>query len=105
MQGDMIEWVEVIINFFVWYEVEGEVGIINIIFKKEEKKGFNGFFGFMVGQFVNYGVFYNFNYCRWVFNFFFNFGLDYWWVLGGGNVIQCFFENGELINFFISEIS
>ncbi len=105
MQGDMIERVEVITNPSARYEAEGEAGIINIILKKEEKKGFNGSFGLTAGQPANYGASYNLNYRRRAFNFFSNFGLDYRRAPGGGNATQRFFENGELTNFFTSETS
>ena len=42
LQGDMIERVEVITNPSVRYDAEGSAGIINIILKKDKRRGFNG---------------------------------------------------------------
>lgn len=103
MQGDIIESVEVITNPSAKYEAEGEAGIINIILKKNEEKGFNGSFGATAGYPTNLGASYNLNYRQRNLNFFSNFGIDYRKAPGGGNSEQRFFENGNLTDFFTSE--
>lgn len=49
MSGNMIERIEVITNPSARYDAEGEVGIINIVLKKEKQKGINGSFDLAVG--------------------------------------------------------
>jgi iron complex outermembrane receptor protein len=103
MQGDIIESVEVITNPSARYEAEGEAGIINIILKKNRKKGVNGSFGATLGYPQNFGASYSLNYRRSDFNFFSNFGIDYRRAPGGGNSTQQFFDNGELTDFFTTD--
>jgi len=103
LQGDIIESIEVITNPSARYEAEGEAGIINIILKKNEDKGFNGSFGATVGYPHNYGGSYNLNYRQNNLNFFSNFGLDYQRTPGGGKTTQRFFENGVLDEFYTVE--
>lgn len=104
MQGDIIESVEVITNPSAKYEAEGEAGIINIILKKDKKKGFNGSFGANVGVPENFGASYNLNYRRNNLNFFSNFGVGYQRTPGGGSATQRFFdEGGRLVDAFDSQ--
>ena len=42
LQADMIERIEVVTNPSVRYDAEGTAGIINIVLKKDKRKGFNG---------------------------------------------------------------
>ena len=76
-QGNMIDRVEVITNPSARYEAEGEVGIINIVLKKEKQKGFNGSIDAVVGVPENYRLAYNFNYRTKSFNLFTSYGLAY----------------------------
>lgn len=103
MQGDMIESVEVITNPSARYEAEGEAGIINIILKKNQEKGFNGSFGATLGYPQNFGASYNLNYRRQDFNFFSNFGVNYRKFPGGGNSTQRFFDDGVLDEYFTTK--
>ena len=48
--AEMIEKVEVITNPSAKYEAEGTAGIINIVIKKDERKGINGSFTLNFGQ-------------------------------------------------------
>ena len=48
--AEMIERVEVITNPSAKYEAEGTAGIINIVIKKDERKGINGSFTLNYGQ-------------------------------------------------------
>lgn len=97
MQGDIIESIEVITNPSARYEAEGEAGIINIILKKNQRKGFNGSFGLTTGAPHNHSASYNLNYRQQDFNFFSNFGLDYRRSPGGGFSTQDFYEGNTII--------
>jgi outer membrane receptor protein involved in Fe transport len=54
--ADMIETVEVITNPSAKYEAEGTAGIINIVLKKNEKKGINGSLSLNTGAPHNHSV-------------------------------------------------
>lgn len=77
LQGNLVESVEVITNPSARYQAEGMAGIINIVLKKEQSKGFNGSFDFTAGLPENYGAAINLNYRRENLNFFVNYGLIY----------------------------
>jgi len=90
LQGDMIEKVEVITNPSARYDAEGEVGIINIILKKEKRKGFNAGIDIRGGYPANHGLSTNFNIRRDKVNFFGSYGLGYRQGPGSGSSDQRF---------------
>lgn len=77
LTAEMIESVEVITNPSAKYQAEGSSGIINIILKKEEKKGFNGSASFNTGIPHNHSVGLSLNRRTENFNFFTQFGVGY----------------------------
>ena len=77
LTADMIESIEVITNPSAKYEAEGTSGIINIILKKEEKKGFNGSASINTGWPHNHSVGASLNQRTENFNFFTQFGVGY----------------------------
>ena len=94
MQGNMIETVEIITNPSARYDAEGMAGIINIILKKDTRKGVNGSFQVNTGWPHNHGASVNMNLRRnWV-NFFVNYGIDYRKAPGIGETLQRFPQAG-----------
>ncbi len=77
LTADMIEAVEVITNPSAKYEAEGSSGIINIVLKKEEKKGFNGSISANTGLPANHSLGVSLNRRTENFNFFTQFGAGY----------------------------
>lgn len=75
--SDMIERIEVITNPSAKYEAEGSSGIINIVLKKEEKKGFNGSISVNTGVPANHSIGGSLNRRTEHFNFFTQFGGGY----------------------------
>ncbi|MEM1218687.1 MAG: TonB-dependent receptor [Bacteroidota bacterium] len=75
--ADMIEKVEVITNPSAKYEAEGTSGIINIVLKKEEKKGINGSITLNTGWPQNHSVGLSVNRRTEKFNLFSQFGVGY----------------------------
>lgn len=86
--SDMIDRVEVITNPSARYQAEGEVGIINIILKKEDRKGINGTFTANGGFPANAGASFNLNFRREKINWFAQYGLNYRSNPGGGDMYQ-----------------
>lgn len=75
--SDMVEKVEVITNPSAKYEAEGTSGIINIVLKKQEKKGLNGSLSVNTGAPANHSVGASLNKRTENFNFFTQFGVGY----------------------------
>ena len=75
LQGNLIERVEVITNPSARYDAEGGAGIINIILKKDQAKGFNGSFQVQGGLPENNGASVNINYRTGWINWFVNYGV------------------------------
>ncbi|MEX2364713.1 MAG: outer membrane beta-barrel family protein, partial [Balneolaceae bacterium] len=77
LSANMIEEVEVITNPSARYEAEGSAGIINIILKKNEDKGFNGNVAAGAGHPTDYEISSNLNYRTNNINWFLNTSVDY----------------------------
>lgn len=75
--ADMIEKIEVITNPSAKYEAEGTSGIINIVLKKEERKGLNGSFSVNTGTPHNHSFGLSLNRRTEKFNLFSQFGVGY----------------------------
>jgi len=88
LQGELIERVEVITNPSARYDAEGMSGIINIILKKDQRKGINGSFNANAGYPLNYGASGSINVRRKDVNLFANYGFLYRKRPGGGTLYQ-----------------
>lgn len=77
LQGNLVERVEVITNPSSRYDAEGEVGIINIVLKKNQENGLNGTFTATAGHPDFIGGSYSLNMRRKKVNLFSSYGMDY----------------------------
>jgi outer membrane receptor protein involved in Fe transport len=77
MDATLIEKVEVITNPSARYDAEGEVGIINIIMKKDRRQGINGSVNANFGYPDNYGGGFNITFKQKHFNVFTGYGASY----------------------------
>lgn len=77
LQGSLVERVEVITNPSSRYEAAGEVGIINIVLKKNQENGLHGTFTGVAGHPDYLGGSYSLNMRRKKVNLFSSYGLDY----------------------------
>ena len=99
----MIERVEVITNPSARYDAEGEVGIINIVLKKNKRKGINGGVEVVAGYPDNYRLAFNLNYRTGKLNLFTSYGLSYRDSPGGGSGYQEFKRNDSIISILETE--
>jgi outer membrane receptor protein involved in Fe transport len=98
LQGNLIESIEVITNPSARYDAAGEVGIINIILKKNQDKGINGSFTLNAGYPALYGGSYVINLRRKKVNLFSSYGIDYNKRPGYGESYQhCFCEDTTFV--------
>jgi len=77
LQGNLIQSIEVITNPSSRYDAAGEVGIINIVLKKNQEKGINGSFSVKAGYPAEYGGSYSINIRRKKVNLFSSYGVEY----------------------------
>jgi len=89
LTADMIDRIEIITNPSAKYEAGGTSGILNIILKKDENRGFNGSISANTGIPGNHSVGGSVNYRTEKFNFFTQFG-------GGYRVQPRFMESDNL---------
>jgi ferric enterobactin receptor len=94
--ADLIDRVEVITNPSARYEAEGAAGIINIILKKERKRGMNGSFQVNTGFPLAGGAGVNLNWRRNKFNYFTNLSVRYRESPGEGALFQELTRNDSL---------
>lgn len=90
LQGNLVERVEIITNPSSRYDAAGEVGIINIIMKKNQQKGVNGAVTANAGHPEFYGGSYTINVRRKDVNLFSSYGVDYRRRPGRGHSFQRF---------------
>ncbi len=84
IQASSIERIEVITNPSARYEAEGTSGIINIVLKKENRKGFNGSFTAGVSFPLGYNLGGQVNYKSGKVNYFLNYSNGLRRNIGGG---------------------
>ncbi|MGY3794622.1 TonB-dependent receptor domain-containing protein [Aquimarina sp. 433] len=95
--ADMIQSIEVITNPSAKYEASGTSGILNIILKKEEKKGWNGSISLNTGVPDNHNVGVSLNRRTEKFNLFTQIGAGYRSLPRENEAINRNLENNEVI--------
>lgn len=86
--ANIIEGVEIITNPSSRYEASGEAGIINIILKKNSRRGFNGVVTLNAGAPAAFGGSFQLNYRKNKVNWFTSYGIDYRSSPGQGSSFQ-----------------
>ncbi|MDP3445688.1 MAG: TonB-dependent receptor plug domain-containing protein, partial [Ignavibacteria bacterium] len=82
--SDLIDRIEIVTNPSVRYSAEGTSGIINIILKKDRRKGFNGSVDLSTGYPLQTGIGINTNYRLNKINLFANYNFNYRDNIGSG---------------------
>ncbi len=103
LQSSNIEKVEVITNPSAKYDAEGEVGIVNLVLKKEKKKGVNGSIDLSAGWPASFGAGLNLNIRKEKFNLFTNVGMNYRKSPGRGTTYQEFYPTPTTKEIYESE--
>jgi outer membrane receptor protein involved in Fe transport len=99
LQGNMIDRIEVITNPSSRYDAEGEVGIINIVLKKNVNQGLNGAFSLNLGYPLTYGGSLDLNYRTEKINFFGTYGYNLRTTKGRGHSYQRFDTADSLFSY------
>lgn len=97
LQGNMIERVEIITNPSSRYDAEGEVGIINIILRKEKNTA--GSFSVRTGYPDNFGGSFNLNVRKNKINYFGDIGASYRSSPGSGSSLQSFTDSDSSFSY------
>lgn len=93
LSGDLVDKIEVITNPSAKYDAEGQVGIINIVLKKEQQKGLNGNTTINTGYPDNHGLSLSSNYRASSYNLFSSVGINYNMFPGSAKVEQYFYDS------------
>lgn len=96
--ADMIDKIEVITNPSAKYDAEGTSGIINIVIKKEEKKGINGSITLNTGYPNNHSLGFSMNRRTEKFNLFTQIGIGHRTFPGESESINTNLSTGGTVN-------
>ena len=97
ISSDMIERIEIVTNPSVRYDAEGTSGIINIVLKKDRRKGFNGSIDVSAGYPLQGGLGINTNYRLKKVNLFANYNLNYRENIGSGTSYREYYREPTFI--------